>query len=95
MRIMWTPAAAGDLEQITDYLYEQAPEIADDLVQRIYSAPSVLKQFPNTGRPGRKIRDAGIGNYFAPLSDHLFGLGANHSNSQGIARRKTLAAVIF
>jgi toxin ParE1/3/4 len=54
MRIMWTPAAAGDLEQITDYLYEQAPEIADDLVQRIYSAPSVLKQFPNTGRPGRK-----------------------------------------
>ncbi len=54
MRIMWTPAAAGDLEEIADFLYEQTPETAIRLVQAIYSAPSVLKKFPKRGRPGRK-----------------------------------------
>ena len=54
MRIQWTPAAADDLENITDYLYEQNPTIAPELIRRIYSAPDALKQFPRRGRPGRK-----------------------------------------
>jgi len=28
MRVAWTPAAADDLERITDYLFEQSPAIA-------------------------------------------------------------------
>ena len=54
MRVAWTPAAADDLERITDYLFEQSPAIAASVVRRIYSAPDVLKQFPQSGRPGRK-----------------------------------------
>ena len=54
MRIAWTPEAADDLEQITDYLFERNPSTAPDIVRRIYNAPSLLKQFPHQGRPGRK-----------------------------------------
>ncbi len=54
MRVAWTPAAADDLERITDYLFEQNPAIAASVVRRIYSAPDILRQFPQSGRPGRK-----------------------------------------
>jgi toxin ParE1/3/4 len=54
MRIAWTPEAADDLEQITEYLFERNPSIAPDIVRRIYNAASPLKQFPKQGRPGRK-----------------------------------------
>ena len=56
MRLRWTPAAVEDLEQITDYLFEQTPEHAPRLVREIYGAPALLIQFPNRGRPGRKPR---------------------------------------
>ncbi len=54
MRIAWTPAAADDLEQISDYLYEQSVATAVRLVRQIYSAASALQKFPNQGRPGKK-----------------------------------------
>jgi toxin ParE1/3/4 len=54
MRIVWTPSAADDLEQINDYLFERNPMIAAVVVRKIYSAPDILKRFPNRGRPGRK-----------------------------------------
>jgi len=53
-RLRWTAAAAADLECIAYYLIEHAPENATNLVRRIYEAPSVLRTFPNRGRPGRK-----------------------------------------
>lgn len=51
---VWTFAAAADLEQIFDYLFEQNSEIASAVIRRIYQSTSELKQFPSRGRPGRK-----------------------------------------
>jgi toxin ParE1/3/4 len=54
MKILWTPAAADDLERIADYLLEKNPAVATDIVRRIYSALDPLKKFKDIGRPGRK-----------------------------------------
>lgn len=54
MRIAWTPAAADDLERISDYLLEQNPAVATKIVRQIYTAINPLKRFPSLGRPGRK-----------------------------------------
>jgi len=42
MRLRWTEEAAADLEHITDYLFENAPGRAAELVREIYNAPSAL-----------------------------------------------------
>lgn len=54
MRIRWTPAAADDLEGIANYLFEKTPENAARLIREIYSAPSSLVRFPDSGRVGKK-----------------------------------------
>ena len=54
MRIVWTTAAVVDLEQISDYLLENHPELATTTIQHIFKAISALKLFPGRGRPGRK-----------------------------------------
>ena len=54
MRVLWTPAAADDLEHIADYLLEHNPAIATEIVRRIYTAANRLRKFPNIGRTGRK-----------------------------------------
>jgi toxin ParE1/3/4 len=54
MRLRWTEEAAADLEHITDYLFENAPRRAAELVREIYNAPSALLTFPYRGRPGKK-----------------------------------------
>ena len=35
MRIVWTPAAVTDLEQISDYIFEKNPELAAPTIQRV------------------------------------------------------------
>jgi len=47
--LRWTFAAAEDLHQIADYLFEKTPSTASELIRRIYKAPSTLKEFPNRG----------------------------------------------
>jgi toxin ParE1/3/4 len=54
MRVLWTPAAADDLEKIADYLLEKNPAVATEIVRRIYKALDPLKRFKVIGRPGRK-----------------------------------------
>ena len=54
MELRWTEEAANDLEHITDYLFENAPGRAAELVREIYDAPSALLTFPSSGRPGKK-----------------------------------------
>jgi toxin ParE1/3/4 len=54
MRLVWTGAAVADLEQISDYLLENHPELATTTIQRIFASVSELRQFPRRGRPGRK-----------------------------------------
>ena len=54
MHIRWTPAAAGDLEQIKDYLTEHHPGIARSTVLELYEGIRSLKTFPQRGRQGRE-----------------------------------------
>jgi len=54
MRLRWTEEAAADLERIADYLFENAPGRAPELIREIYHAPSALLKFPWRGRPGKK-----------------------------------------
>jgi addiction module RelE/StbE family toxin len=54
MELRWTEEAANDLEHITEYLLEHAPERAAGLVWEIYHAPAELLKFPLRGRPGKK-----------------------------------------
>ena len=54
MELRWTEEAAADLEHITDYLFQNAPERAAELVRGIYNAPAALLTFPSRGRAGKK-----------------------------------------
>ncbi len=54
MELRWTQEAADDLERITNYLFENAPERAAGFVRDIYNAPAELLTFPYRGRPGKK-----------------------------------------
>ncbi len=54
MRIRWTPAAAADLQTISDYLKERHPHYRQATMRKLYEAIRSLKQWPNRGRPGRE-----------------------------------------
>jgi hypothetical protein len=54
MQLRWSAEAASDLERITNYLFEETPQHAPELVRAIYKAPSALLTFPHRGRPGKK-----------------------------------------
>lgn len=54
MQVRWTTAAANDLENIADYLFERTPENAPRLIREICDAVLALKNYPNRGRPGKK-----------------------------------------
>lgn len=54
MQLRWTTAASDDLEGIAEYLFEKSPQNAAQLIRKIYEAPSILKSYPNLGRPGKK-----------------------------------------
>ena len=54
MELRWTQEAAADLEHITDYLFQNVPERAAELVRAIYNAPAALLTFPYRGRAGKK-----------------------------------------
>jgi addiction module RelE/StbE family toxin len=54
IQLRWTLAAADDLEEIANYLFEKAPAKAAELIHTIYEAPAGLKTFPYRGRSGKK-----------------------------------------
>jgi len=54
MRLRWSAAAAADLENITEYLFEKTPQHAPRLVRSLYDAVSSLENYPNRGRQGKK-----------------------------------------
>jgi len=51
--ILWSKAAAQQLEDLDWYLIENAPDAADAVMHRIHSGIGTLKDFPRAGRPGR------------------------------------------
>lgn len=54
MQVRWTTAAASELENIADYLFEKTPENAARLIRDICEAVSALRTYPNRGRLGKK-----------------------------------------
>jgi addiction module RelE/StbE family toxin len=52
MRIRWTPAAAADLQGISDYLSEHHPRYRSATMRKLYRTVSDLKKWPLRGRPG-------------------------------------------
>ncbi len=54
MRIRWTPAAAADLQQISDYLKDHHPHYRRATMRKLYEVIRSLKAMPHRGRPGRE-----------------------------------------
>ncbi|HEV2688216.1 MAG TPA: type II toxin-antitoxin system RelE/ParE family toxin [Bryobacteraceae bacterium] len=53
MRVRWTPPAAADLQNISDYLKEHHPHYRQPTLRKLYQKISALKDAPHIGRPGR------------------------------------------
>jgi toxin ParE1/3/4 len=54
MRIRWTPAAAADLQNISDYLKDHHPRYRQPTMRKLYDAVRALKEWPQQGRVGRE-----------------------------------------
>ena len=54
MRIRWTPAAAADLQGISDYVKERHPYYRQPTIRKLYETIRSLRQAPYRGRPGRE-----------------------------------------
>jgi toxin ParE1/3/4 len=54
MRIRWTPAAAADLQRISDYLKEHHSHYRQPTMRKLYEDIGSLKQWPQRGRIGRE-----------------------------------------
>ncbi len=54
MRLVWTPRARVDLDEITAYIAEQNPDAAQRVADYIQDEAGLLAQQPGLGRPGRK-----------------------------------------
>ena len=52
MRIRWTPAAAADLEHISDYLKDHHRCYRQLTMRKVYDTIRSLKQWPELGRAG-------------------------------------------
>ena len=65
MRIRWTPAAAGDLEQISDYLKDRHPRYRLPTMRKLYQAIATLKKWPQSGHMGREAGTREL--LFSPL----------------------------
>lgn len=53
MRILWTQKARSDLIDIFDYILQDNPQAAVDVLDRIEQSAEKLLGHPGIGRPGR------------------------------------------
>lgn len=65
MRVRWTPAAAADLEYISNYLKDRHPRYRQRTMRKLYEAISSLKESPHRGRVGREAETREL--LFPPL----------------------------
>jgi len=56
MQVRWSATAADDLERICAWIEKDNPEIARRIARTIYNGCGRLAQFPNAGRPSRRIK---------------------------------------
>ena len=55
MQIRWVRLALKDLEEIAGFISQDNPEVAQDLVRRIWDAAQILAEHPHSGRAGRVL----------------------------------------
>ena len=53
MKIRWTPRASKQLEAIYSYVADHSLQVAETLVEQLYSAIKILERYPESGRRGR------------------------------------------
>ncbi len=53
MKIVWSPTAVADLTSLRAYIAEHDPDAAASVARAIVEAVEWLRQFPDSGRPGR------------------------------------------
>jgi len=53
-RIRWTPAAARNLQNVSDYLKENHPQYRLATLRKVYALIQSLKEWPYRGRIGRE-----------------------------------------
>ena len=56
MRVIWSPAALRQIEQIYRYIARSNPRAAADMVRRIIGVGDSLVNFPDRGRPVPQTR---------------------------------------
>lgn len=54
MRIRWTPAAAADLQRLSDYLKDHHPHYRQPTMRKVCAAIHSLREWPHRGRVGRE-----------------------------------------
>ncbi len=55
MEVRWSLPAAEDLERICEWIERDNPEAARRVARTIYDQCASLKDFPNIGRPSRRM----------------------------------------
>ena len=54
MKVRWTRQALNDLRHLHEYIAEESPQAAGEMVSRIHQAATVnLKEHPRMGKKGR------------------------------------------
>lgn len=53
MKVIWFRSAILDLKSVRDYITQDNPQAAQQVVQRIKEKVSLLSEQPGMGRPGR------------------------------------------
>ncbi len=66
--VVWSAAAAADLEAILDYIAADDPSTAARIFMRIRKAASKLKVMPDRGRVVPELREHGITAYREVIS---------------------------
>ena len=78
-RVLWAPVALHDLDDIYDYVSQDSPTPAEELISRIQHSASLLAENPEMGRardeiePGLRHFPIGRGHYviyYRPLQEH-------------------------
>jgi plasmid stabilization system protein ParE len=68
MRIRWTPAAAADLQHISDYLKDHHPPYRQPTMRKLFAVIQSLKDWPHRGRAGREEGTREIFSLPCPMS---------------------------
>ncbi len=51
VKLNWTPEAEAWLKEIDEYISEDDPDLAKQVVESIYQRVEILKKFPRIGHP--------------------------------------------